>query len=246
LSEPPVADLLRIDNLSKKFGSLRAIDGLSLSLRRGEALGIIGPNGAGKSTLFNLIAGELAPTAGAIHFDGHNITGVRPFRRCRMGIGRTYQIPRPFGRMTVFENLLVAASFASGRAESACRAGCIDVLRKTGLLNKADSLAGHLTLLERKRLELARAMAVRPRLLLLDEIGGGLIDSEIQVLVETIKKVMEDGVSIVWIEHIVHALLAVVSRLYVMNFGRQLAEGTPTEVMANPLVQEIYMGIEAE
>jgi len=241
-----VADLLRIDNLSKKFGSLRAIDGLSLSLRRGEALGIIGPNGAGKSTLFNLIAGELAPTAGAIHFDGHNITGVRPFRRCRMGIGRTYQIPRPFGRMTVFENLLVAASFASGRAESACRAGCIDVLHKTGLLNKADSLAGHLTLLERKRLELARAMAVRPRLLLLDEIGGGLIDSEIQVLVETIKKVMEDGVSIVWIEHIVHALLAVVSRLYVMNFGRQLAEGTPTEVMANPLVQEIYMGIEAE
>ena len=241
-----MADLLRIDNLSKKFGSLRAVDGLSLALRRGEALGIIGPNGAGKSTLFNLIAGELAPTAGAIHFDGHNITGVRPFRRCRMGIGRTYQIPRPFGRMTVFENLLVAASFASGRAESACRAGCIDVLRKTGLLNKADSLAGHLTLLERKRLELARAMAVRPRLLLLDEIGGGLIDSEIQVLVETIKKVMEDGVSIVWIEHIVHALLAVVSRLYVMNFGRQLAEGTPTEVMANPLVQEIYMGIEAE
>ena len=241
-----MADLLRIDNLSKKFGSLRAIDGLSLSLRRGEALGIIGPNGAGKSTLFNLIAGELAPTAGAIHFDGHDITGIRPFRRCRMGIGRTYQIPRPFGRMTVFENLLVAASFASGRAESACRAGCIDVLRKTGLLNKADSPAGHLTLLERKRLELARAMAVRPRLLLLDEIGGGLIDSEIQVLVETIKKVMEDGVSIVWIEHIVHALLAVVSRLYVMNFGRQLAEGTPAEVMANPLVQEIYMGIEAE
>jgi branched-chain amino acid transport system ATP-binding protein len=242
----PVDELLRIDNVSKQFGSLMAVDGLSLTLRRGETLGILGPNGAGKSTLFNLIAGDLTPSGGAIRFDGADVTVLPPYRRCRMGIGRSYQIPRPFGRMTVFENLLVAATFASGKPESACRAACLDTLAKTGLDGKADTLAGRLTLLERKRLEMARAMATGPKLLLLDEIGGGLTDSEINALVETIKAIIAEGVSIIWIEHVVHALISVVSRLYVMNFGKYLADGPPADVMADQRVQEIYMGIGAE
>jgi len=241
-----VDDLLRIDNLSKRFGSLTAVDGLSLSLKQGETLGILGPNGAGKSTLFNLIAGDLQPTTGSIYFRGRDVTGLPSFRRCRMGIGRSYQIPRPFGRMTVFENLLTAATFASGKSEAACRPLCLDVLARTGLIGKADVLAGRLTLLERKRLELARALATGPQLLLLDEIGGGLTDSEIHALMETIRAVIATGVSVIWIEHIVHALFSVVSRLFVMNFGKELADGVPGAVMANPRVQEIYMGIEAQ
>jgi branched-chain amino acid transport system ATP-binding protein len=240
-----VDDLLLVENLSKRFGSVVAIEGLSLRLTPGEALGILGPNGAGKSTLFNLIAGDLQPSSGAIRFGGSDITALPPYARCRMGIGRSYQIPRPFGRMTVFENLLVAATSASGHSEASCRAGCMDILEKTGMAAKADTLAGQLTLLERKRLEMARAMATRPRLLLLDEIGGGLTEAEIHVVVETIRTVVASGVAVIWIEHIVHALFSVVSRLYVMNFGKQIAAGTPAEVMANPLVQEIYMGIES-
>ena len=238
--------LIRIVDLSKNFGSVRALDGLSLDLMRGETLGILGPNGAGKSTLFNLITGDYRPSAGSIFFEDRDITYLPAYARCRLGIGRSYQIPRPFGRMTVFENLLVAAAFATGKSESACHDWCIEVLTRTGLLPKVNSIAGRLTLLERKQLELARALATRPKVLLLDEIAGGLTESECYDLVETIKQVMASGVSIIWIEHIVHALLSVVSRLLVMDFGKLLAEGEPRAVMANPAVQEIYMGIEAE
>lgn len=239
-------DLIRIRDLSKRFGSLKAIDGLSLDVKRGEILGILGPNGAGKSTLFNLITGDQRPSAGSILFEGQDITHLPAYARCRLGIGRSYQIPRPFGRMSVFENLLVAATFASGKSESACHDWCIEVLRQTGLLPKVNTIAGRLTLLERKQLELARALATHPKALLLDEIAGGLTESEYHALGETIKQVIASGVSIIWIEHIVHALLSVVGRLLVMNFGKTLAEGEPQAVMANPSVQEIYMGIEAE
>ncbi len=238
--------LLRIQDLSKHFGSVRAVDGLSLELGPAEALGILGPNGAGKSTLLDLISGDLPASAGSIHFGSRDITRLPAYARCHLGIGRSFQIPRPFGRMSVFENLLAAATFASGQREATCRPWCLDVLAQTGLLPKANRLAGELTLLERKRLELARALATRPKILLLDEIAGGLTESEINALVETIRQVSRSGVSIIWIEHIVHALLSVVSRLFVMNFGKKLAEGEPYAVMADAAVQEIYMGIEAE
>jgi branched-chain amino acid transport system ATP-binding protein len=237
--------LIRLDQVAKSFGALTVIDGLSLALEEGEALGIIGPNGAGKSTMFNLITGDLRPEAGRIFFAGNDITGEPAHARCRRGIGRSYQIPHPFGGMTVFENVLVAAAFGGGRKEAACYAGCLEVLERTRLLPKANLAARELTLLERKRLELARALATGPKVLLLDEIAGGLTESECQELIATIKQIHAGGVSIIWIEHVVHALLAVVSRLVVIDFGRQLAMGEPRAVMADPAVQEIYMGIEA-
>ena len=238
-----MAELLRLDNLSKSFGSLRVTDDLSLRLGSDEALGIIGPNGAGKSTLFNLVTGSLKTDAGRVHFDGADITALAPHERCRRGIGRSYQIPHPFAKMTVFENLLVAAAFAGGKPEAACYPHCVEVLSRTGLLAKANRPAGGLTLLERKRLELARALATRPRLLLLDEIAGGLTEHECHDLVATIRAIHAAGTAIIWIEHVVQALLAVVGRLVVLDFGRLLAEGEPRRVMADPAVQDVYLGI---
>lgn len=239
---PPI---IRLDKVSKSFGALTVIDGLSLALGEGEALGILGPNGAGKSTMFNLITGDLRPSAGRIHFAGSDITDLPVHRRCRLGIGRSYQIPHPFSGMSVFENLLVAAAFGTGRKEAACHGQCVEVLERTRLLPKANVAAGRLTLLERKRLELARALATGPKALLLDEIAGGLTESECQELIVTIREIHASGVSIIWIEHVVHALLAVVGRIIVINFGREIAAGAPGAVMADPAVQEIYLGIEA-
>ncbi len=238
--------LLRVELLCKNFHALTAISDLSFDLGEGEALGILGPNGAGKSTLFNLITGDYPATSGAIYFRGREITRLRSYQRCRLGIGRSYQIPHPFGGMTVFENVLVAAAFTSNRRENACYDLCVDLLDRTKLLPKANVLAGQLTLLERKRLELARALATEPSLLLLDEIAGGLTEDECQELIATIKRIIANNVAIIWIEHVVHALIAVVDRLLVINFGSHLAEGEPHTVMADPAVQEVYMGIEAE
>lgn len=235
--------LLRLDGLSRSFGSLRVTDEVSLEVASGEALGILGPNGAGKSTLFNLITGTLKPHGGRIWFDGRDLTGAPPHLRCRRGIGRSYQIPHPFDQMSVFENLLVGAIYASGRREADCYEGCVDVLARTGLIDKANVPAGRLTLLERKRLELARALATRPKLLLLDEIAGGLTEHECDELVALIREIHAGGTTIVWIEHIVHALIAVVGRLVVLNAGRLLAEGEPRAVLADPAVQDVYLGI---
>lgn len=235
--------ILKLDAVSKSYGSLRVTDDLSFALEQGEALGVIGPNGAGKSTMFNLIAGGVKPDVGEVHYDGKDVTGLSASRRCRLGIGRSYQIPHPFAGMTVFENLLVGGAFGGNVHERDSYDRCVDVLEKTGLLAKANVRAGSLTLLERKRLEMARALATNPKLLLLDEIAGGLTEHECHALVGTIKDIHASGVSIIWIEHIVHALLAVVDRLIVINFGAKIAEGDPQEVMASPAVQEIYMGI---
>ena len=215
-------------------------------LEEGEALGIIGPNGAGKSTLFNLITGSLSPNSGSIEFDGTDITHMPAHDRCRRGIGRSYQIPHPFVGMTVFENLLVGAAFGGGRGEAESYDFCAQTLELTGLLDKANVLAGSLTLLERKRLELARALATRPKVLLLDDIAGGLTEHEVKELVKTINGIRAEGTSIIWIEHIVHALLSVVSRLVVINFGQKLDEGEPQAVIKNPEVQKVYMGISVE
>ena len=235
--------LLVLEQVHKSYGSVKVTDDLSLALAPGEALGIIGPNGAGKSTLFNLIAGGVAADSGRIHFQGEDVTREPVFKRCQRGIGRSHQIPHPFVKMTVFENLLVGATFGAGQSEKDSYAWCAHILELTGLMKKANAQAGSLTLLERKRLEMARGLATRPQLLLLDEIAGGLTEPECLELVGTIQGIHRSGTAIIWIEHIVHALLAVVSRLAVINFGRKLDEGEPNAVMANPKVQEIYMGI---
>jgi len=237
--------ILAVETVSKSFGALRVLDGLSFSVMEGETLGVLGPNGAGKTTLLNLVTGELRADAGRIQFAGQDVAREPPHRRCRLGIGRAYQVPRPFGAMTVFENLIVAAAFGAQRHEKETYAGVVEILRDTGLLQKANWLAGSLTLLDRKRLELARALATRPRLLLLDEIAGGLTEHESVHLVEELRRIKRQGVTMLWIEHVVHALVAVADRLLVVNFGRKLAEGAPAAVMGDPEVQRVYLGLAA-
>ncbi|WP_428929071.1 ABC transporter ATP-binding protein [Marinibacterium sp. SX1] len=237
--------ILSFDSVSKSFGALKVTDDVSFTLAGGEALGIIGPNGAGKSTLFNLITGVLMPDAGRVLLDGRDITGESAMQRCASGIGRSFQIPQPFDHLSVYENLLVAARFGGGLSAQEAPDACMDLLRRTGLARHADRPAGALPLLDRKRLELARAMATRPRVILLDEIAGGLTEGECQDLVATIREIHGEGTAIIWIEHVLHALTSVVGRLMVLNFGRLLRIGDPQEVMAARDVQEIYLGIEA-
>jgi len=238
--------LLQLESVSRSFGSLKVTDQLSLEVRRGEALGIIGPNGAGKTTLMNLIAGDVAVSGGRIVFGGRDITALPPSARCRAGIARSYQIPHPFAGLTVYENVLVGATFGAHRSEVQARPLALQVLERTGLAGKANCLAGALPLLDRKRLELARALATEPQLLLLDEIAGGLTEHEVHELIATIRSIHAEGVTIIWIEHIVHALLAVAQRLVAMDFGRLLTQGEPAAVMADPAVREVYMGIDVE
>jgi branched-chain amino acid transport system ATP-binding protein len=235
---------LTVTQLRKAFGSLVVTDDLSLSVAAGEAIGIIGPNGAGKSTLFNLISGDLQPDGGEIIFDGRAITPLRPHARAALGIGRSYQIPLPFIGMSVLENLLVGACFAGRHRIAQPRNYCQAILGRVGLAAKAQTPAGRLTLLERKRLELARALAISPRLLLLDEIAGGLTDAEAQALLETIRAIHAEGVAIIWIEHVLHALIPTISRLIVLNFGRIIASGEPRLVMASSAARQIYLGLE--
>jgi len=238
--------ILRLDNLTKSFGSLKAVDGVQLEVAQGEALGVIGPNGAGKTTLFNLVTGLLKPdTGGTVWFGGRNITHAPPRARCIAGIGRSFQIPHPFENLTVFENLLVAAIHGRRQREAQVVDACGEILERTGLIAFANRRVGTLNLLGRKRLELARALAGAPRLLLLDEIAGGLTEAECAELVELVQGIKQSGVTIVWIEHIVHALVEVVSRLVVLNFGRKIVEGEPRSVMISDEVREIYMGIAA-
>jgi branched-chain amino acid transport system ATP-binding protein len=237
--------MLELKSVSKAFGMIVVASDIDLSLARGEALGIIGPNGAGKSTLFNLITGMLRPDRGRILLEGRDITGLPPEQRCRAGLGRSFQIPLPFEHLSVFENLSVAALFGGGMSQAEAVQVCGETLALTGLEAKANLRAGSLSLLDRKRLELARALATRPRILLLDEIAGGLTDAECHILIETIRSIHARGIGIIWIEHVVHALLAVVSRLVVLDFGRIVAQGLPSEVMRSSEVQTIYMGVPA-
>jgi branched-chain amino acid transport system ATP-binding protein len=229
-----------------RFGALQVIDNLNVQLDEGEAVGVVGPNGAGKTTMLNLLAGQLRPDSGRIRFDGQDVTAMGARRRCLLGIARTYQIPQPFAGMTVFENALVGASFGSpGRSDAEATDAAVAALHRTGLLGQANRLAGSLTLLERKRLELARALATGPRVLLLDEIAGGLTEPEVQELVATVRELRAAGVTILWIEHIVHALVSVVDRLIAVDFGRKLIEGRPQAVLASPEVRDVYLGAEA-
>ncbi|OCX66234.1 ABC transporter ATP-binding protein [Thioclava sp. SK-1] len=241
-----MATVLELDGVSKAFGAVTVADGQTWRLKQGEALGVLGPNGAGKTSMFNLVTGTLAADAGVIRFGGHDITKWSAARRCRAGIARSFQVPQPFGHMTVYENTLVAATQGAGLSGHAAQSLCLDVLAQTGLLSRANARAGGLTLLNRKRLELARAMCAKPKLLLLDEIAGGLTDNECHALIETIQAIRKTGVSIVWIEHVVHALLAVVDRLIVIDFGKLIAAGEPHKIMNSPEVREIYLGMDAD
>lgn len=236
--------MLSLKSVSKSFGALKVTDDVTFDVPEGQALGIIGPNGAGKSTLFNLITGNLIADAGQIVFDGTDVTRVPAMTRVAAGVGRSFQIPQPFEKLTVFENLLVAATHGRAASEAEVLSPCADVLERTGLLPKANSPAGSLSLLERKRLELARAMATGPKLLLLDEIAGGLTEAECRSLVQTIRDIHAEGVTIIWIEHVLHALNAVVERLLVLDFGRVIGIGDPKEIMESREVREIYLGIE--
>ena len=236
--------LLEARGLGKSFGALRVLHDISFDVRAGEVLGILGPNGAGKTTLFNLVSGDIRVDNGELSFAGNRLVGQPPYRRCQMGIGRTYQIPRPYVGMTTFENLLVAASFGGGRSEAACYARCAEILRDCELADKANRPAGSLTLLDRKRLELARALASGPKLLLLDEIAGGLTEGECRALVDTIRGVHAKGIAVIWIEHVLHALNSVVERLLVLHFGKVIGIGRPDDIMASRDVREIYLGIE--
>lgn len=236
--------LLTLDGVSKSYGALKVTDNITLSVAHGETLGILGPNGAGKTTLFNLISGDVRADSGRVTYSGDDISVLPAYQRCRLGIGRSYQIPQPYGAMTIFENCLVAATFGAGLAEKDAYPVCVDVLKKTGLLKKANQLAGTLTLLDRKRLELARSLSTQPKLLLLDEIAGGLTEHEAKQLIEEIKAIKAQGISMIWIEHVVHALLAVADRLFVINFGAQLAEGLPHAVMNDAEVKRVYMGLD--
>jgi branched-chain amino acid transport system ATP-binding protein len=240
-----MASILSLEAISKSFGAVVIADGLDLELAEGEALGMLGPNGAGKTTLFGIITGTIAADSGRLIFDGRDVTRLSAVRRSRLGMARSFQVPQPFGGMTVFENLVVAAACVRNLRESEVYESAAQTLADCDLLDRANQKAGTLTLLDRKRLELARALATRPRILLLDEVAGGLSEPECESLVALITRVRQTGISLVWIEHIMHALVAVVDRIVVLAGGTIIADGQPHAVIRNPRVAEIYMGIPA-
>jgi branched-chain amino acid transport system ATP-binding protein len=236
--------ILELDHVTKRFGRVVIVEDLSFAVGPGETVGIVGPNGAGKTSLFGLISGDLSPGAGQISFGGRNVTRLDAAARCRLGIGRTYQVPRPFTDMTVFENVLVAAQQGGGLRRRASYDAAVEVLERTGMLNHSNLPAERLGLLQRKRLELARALASRPALLLLDEVAGGLTDPEVAQLVEIVRGVNADGITVIWIEHVVRALTAVVTRLICLAGGKFVGDGEPAAVLATPAVREVFLGTE--
>lgn len=241
-----MGDILVAQHLTKRFGELRAVDDLSFEVREGEILGVMGPNGAGKTTVFNLLTGVFKPDEGAITFQGKDITHESPAKRCRRGIGRTYQIPRPFDKLTVYENLLVGAVHGGKLTEKRARQRVYDILDLIGLLPLKDDIAGKLPLLDRKTLELGRALATQPDLILLDEIAGGLTEKEADHVLGIVRKIWEQGITIVWIEHILMMMTEGVDRLLVIAEGRWLQCGDPKDVMNSDEVLECYLGAEED
>ena len=244
--QPPGGPLLEVRGLAKRFGHVVTARDVSFDVAAGEVLGVVGPNGAGKSTLLDMVAGTVRADAGSVRLDGQEIGGLKAARRTVLGVGRSYQVPRPFAGMTVFENVLVGARFGAGLRASASFDATRQALAVAGLLDLADEPAGRLRLLDRKRLELARALATSPRVILLDEIAGGLNDQELPQLLEVIGDLRSAGLAVVWIEHIVHALLQVVDRLMCLALGDVVAIGEPREVIAHPRVVEVYLGATPE
>jgi len=239
------AALLQLNAVSKRFGQVVVADGLSFSVAAGATLGIVGPNGAGKTSLFGMISGDLPVDSGDIEFDGRSMSGLGSAQRCRLGITRTFQVPRPFDGMTVFENVLVAAQQGGGLRRAAAVDAALTALEETGLADRANTMAGQLGLLSRKRLEVARGLATQPRLLLLDEVAGGLTDPEVAELVAIVRRVNDRGVAVVWIEHVVRALLSTVDRLVCLALGKLIADGEPREVLSRQEVKELFLGTES-
>ena len=241
-----MSDILEVKSVTKTFGHLRAVDALSFEVKEGEILGVMGPNGAGKTTVFNLLTGVYKPDGGSIRFKGREMTHDSPAKRCQRGIGRTYQIPRPFDKLTVFENLLVGAVHGGKLSERRGREKVYEILELIGLYALKDELAGGLPLLDRKTLELGRALATQPELILLDEIAGGLTEKEVRAVLGIVRKIWERGVTIVWIEHILMMMSEGADRLLVLSEGRWLHCGDPKEVMNSKEVLECYLGSEDE
>jgi branched-chain amino acid transport system ATP-binding protein len=242
LSPADGTPILAAAGLRKRFGALVVLDDVDFAVRAGETVGIVGPNGAGKTTLLNLLAGASPPTRGSIRFQDADVTRLGAAARCRRGVARAHQVPRPFGGMTVFENVFVAATAGGRLSGSNAHDRSAESLELCGMLDVANRPAESLGLLGRKRLELARALATDPVVLLLDEIGAGLTDAECVTLVETIRSLHARGIAIVWIEHIVHVLVQVVERLVCMDEGRVIADGAPSAVMADAAVVDAYLG----
>lgn len=238
--------MLRAAGVNKSYGALQVLFDVDFHVMPGEAVGIVGPNGAGKTTLFGALAGSFPVSSGSIHLAGRNLSGTSAAERCRLGLARTHQVPRPFLGMTVFENVHVAARSGAGLDQTLATDRAGEILRRTGLLPLANRGAASLGLLDRKRLEVARALATAPSVILLDEIGGGLTEAELIALIDLIRSLQADGLTVVWIEHILHALLRVVTRLVCMAEGRVLAQGDPRDVMAHPEVQRAYLGSSPE
>ena len=234
--------ILAANGIHKRFGALVVLDSVDFFLRRDEALGVVGPNGAGKTTLLAVLAGAFPPNAGTVRLGGRDVTAIPAAERCRLGLVRTHQIPHPFDGMTVFENVFVGAAHGADLSGDAAYDQTIAAIDLCGMLGLANRRAETLGLLDRKRLELARALATKPDVLLLDEIGGGLTDAEAGELVATIKELRRRNIAIVWIEHIVHVLLQVSERLICMDAGRIIANGDPQAVMADPEVIRAYLG----
>ncbi len=241
-SLPTSTPVLQGESLVKRYGELVVLNDVDFAVGQGESVGIVGPNGAGKTTLLNVLAGSVSPDRGRVRLAGEDVTKLRAQVRCRRGVGRAFQIPRPFGGMTVLENVLVGASYGGALRRSAAYPAAIDALELCGLVDVANRRAASLGLLHRKRLELARALATDPRVLLLDEIGGGLTDAESEQLVTTIRELRQRDIVIVWIEHVVHVLLQVVDRLVCMDAGSVIADGEPAAVLRDAAVVDAYLG----
>ena len=238
--------ILKVDDLHVGYGRFKVLHSLSFEVEEGQVLGVIGPNGAGKTTLMNAISGLIMPYQGSIVFCGHDITELSCDKRCRLGLGRTYQIPRPFERLTVYENVLVGASYGTGKSEKASASHALDSLNTTGLFDKCGVIAGHLTLLDRKRLEVARALATQPALLLLDEVAAGLTDAEVHEVMDLVESLKQTGITIIWIEHVIKTMVESTDMILCLATGTKLIYGTPSEVMNSAEVEEVYLGVEED
>ncbi|MCD8364713.1 MAG: ATP-binding cassette domain-containing protein [Clostridiales bacterium] len=234
--------ILTVKDLGISFGSNHVLKNINFELGEGEVLGVIGPNGAGKTVMLNILTGTLKPTKGNIMFQGREISGQGITERCRGGIGRTFQVPRPFEQMTVFENIMVGGVFGAGMSEAEAKKKAIEVSKIIKLDDKLDLFAGKLGLLDRKRLEIGRALATEPKILLLDEVGGGLTESEVGLIIDLVKTIKKQGVSVIWIEHIIRTMLEGTDRVMLVADGVDVITGAPLDVMNSEEVKRVYMG----
>ncbi len=239
-----MGNILEFQNINAGYGRIEVLHDLSFEVKEGQVYGVIGPNGSGKSTMFNAVLGLSRATCGSIIFDGIDITRTPPNVRCKMGIGRTFQIPRPFENMSVYENVLIATVHGANLSERAGKSSALDALKLTGLYDKREVRAGELTLLDRKRLEVARAIGTAPKLLLLDEVAAGLTDPEVKDIMKLVADLKASGYSIIWIEHIIETMIGSTDHLMCMAEGTNAIDGSPDEVIHSKMVEQLYLGVD--